>query len=158
MEYAFHLELNISVLGEQAQWLKLLSQVILGISGEMSSLYLTKNQKNPLNATMRKSYTPVENWDTEILYDFRNDAGYQPAESEWKTQPPHPGTQINQTWILQSKEYCLEGWLCGTAKAGPALESREQRMKGKELNSMKLVLPTQDGRGKEAIFSPKLCS
>lgn len=98
---------------------------------DVFSVFNKKNQKNPLNATMRKSYTPVENWDTEILYDFRNDTGYQPAESEWKTQPPHPGTQINQTWILQSKEYCLEGWLCGTAKAGPALESREQRMKGK---------------------------
>lgn len=59
LEYAFHIELNISVLGEQAQRLKLLSKVILHISGEMPSLYLIK--KNPLNATMRNSYIPVGN-------------------------------------------------------------------------------------------------
>lgn len=40
---------------------------------------------------MRNSYVLVENWDTETLNDFQYDTGYQPAESERKTQLPHPG-------------------------------------------------------------------
>lgn len=57
--------------------------------------------------------------------------------------------------LSQSKEYCLEGWVCGTARAVPAQKAQNER---KKLNSMKIVLPEQDGRGKEAIFSSKQCS
>lgn len=46
-------------------------------------------------------------------------------------------------------------WNC---KGSASTESRKHRTKEKKLNSMKIVLPEQDGRGKEAIFSSKQCS
>lgn len=151
MEYAFHIELNISVSGEQAQRLKLLSKVILHISGEMPSLYLIK--KNPLNATMRNSYIPVGNWDTETVISSMMLASRVRMKNTTTTSR-QPG--LIKHWLSQSKEYGLEGWLCATTKAVAALESRKQRMRENKRNSMTIVLPAQDG--KEAIFSSKQCS
>lgn len=120
MEYAFHIELNISVLGEQAQRLKLLSKVILHISGEMPSLYFIK--KNPLNATMRNSYIPMGNWDTETVISSMILASRVRMKNTTTTSR-QPG--LIKHWLSQSKEYGLEGWLCATAKAVAALESKE---------------------------------
>lgn len=104
---------------------------------------------------MINSYTPVQNWGTETLSDFQYDTGYQLAVRMKNTTTLSGQPGLIKHSLSQSKEYCLEGWVCGAAKAVPALESRKHRTKEKKLNSMKIVLPAQDGRGKEAIFSSK---
>lgn len=162
LEYAFHTELNISVLGEQAQRMKLLSKVILHISGEMPSLYLTKKKKTPKNSfechneKFLRISGELRYRDTQWFPVWYWLSASRVRKKNTTTTSGQPG--LIKHWFSQSKEYCSEGWLCGTAKAVPALESRRQRMKGKKLNSTKIILSAQDGRGKEAIFSAKQCS
>lgn len=125
----------------------------------MSSLYLTKNPKKSFEFHNEKflcvsgepryrdtQWFPVWYWLSASRVRKKNKI----------TTSRQPG--LIKHGFSQSKEYRLEGSLCGTAKAVPALESRKQRIKEKTLISMKIVLPVQDGREKEAIFSPKKCS